>query len=137
MKTKILTLIAPFLLILSSCDSEVNPVLVSNALKSGTWHVSFYYDIDHEETSNYNGYNFTFGDDYIVTADDGTNTVTGTWYVNDNDGDDTELILNFEVVIPFNELSTSWHVLEKSAGQIRMEHTAGGGGTSLLTLDKN
>ena len=46
-----------------------NPIDVINIVNNGTWRITYYYDTDHEETINFNGYNFTFGANNILTDD--------------------------------------------------------------------
>ena len=50
----------------------------------GTWRISYFFDTDEDETSNFNGYTFTFGEDGTLTAVSGTTTVTGDWSVIDD-----------------------------------------------------
>jgi hypothetical protein len=142
MKAKIVLLIAPILFVLASCsESQVSPTSVNNTLKQGTWKVSFYWDTDHEETSDLDGYNFIFGANNVITANNGSTSVSGTWYVTesgDDSGDQTELVLNFgSALFPLTDLNEDWTIIEKSATRIHTRHdSGGGGGTDLLTFQK-
>jgi hypothetical protein len=140
MKTKIIVWIAPFLFLLAACNSEkVSPTNVANALKDGTWKISFYWNNDQDETSNFDGYNFIFSPNNVVTANNGTNTSTGTWYVTESgeNQDESDLVLYFGSSIVFGGLNENWHVLEKTPTKVHMQHINGGaGGTDLLTFTK-
>lgn len=93
-------LIAFFLVIITmaSCtnndipNSNINtPTSIINIVNNGTWRITYYYDTDHEETNNFNGYNFTFGANNILTASNGAITNTGTWSITDSNSNDDNL----------------------------------------------
>src|SRR5688572_6691980 len=140
MKTK-LSLFAMVALIaaLSISCNENNPTNddTANTVKNGTWRITYFYDSDHEETSSFSGYNFTFGSNNIVTATNGTTTITGTWTTGSDDSQ-VKLILNFGSTVPFDELNDDWHVLELKDVKIRLDDlSGGGGGIDYLTFEKN
>ena len=135
------------LFFLSACSNDNNdnnnntnnptPTTVSNTLSSGTWRITYYWDTDHEETSNYSGYAFTFGSGNVLTAVNGSSTVTGTW-VTGLDDSQVKLILAFSTPAAFAELSDDWHVTERTDTRIKLEDVSGGGsGTDYLTVEKN
>lgn len=67
-----------------------NPSDVIAIVNNGTWRITYYFDNNQVETNNYNGYNFTFGANNVLTATNGTNTITGSWSVTDiNSNDDS------------------------------------------------
>jgi hypothetical protein len=123
-------------------SSDVNQTKVINTVTSGTWRITYYYDTDKEETTNYTGYNFTFGSGPI-TATNGTNTYTGTWSITDtNSNDDTmdDLHFNISFASPaaFADLSDDWDILEVTDTKIKLVDVRGGnGGTDYLTFEKN
>ncbi|MCZ8198209.1 MAG: hypothetical protein O9267_11440 [Flavobacterium sp.] len=120
-----------------------NPADVINILNNGTWRITFYYDTDQEETTNFNGYNFTFGASNALTASNGTNNYTGTWSVTDiNSNDDSISDLDFNITFSspsqFEELTDDWEIIEKSTTVIKLKDVSGGnGGTDYLTFTKN
>jgi hypothetical protein len=120
-----------------------DPIDVINIVNDGTWRISYYYDTDQEETSSFNGYNFTFGANNVLTASNGTNNYTGTWSITDsNSNDDSISDLDFNIAFSspaqFEELSDDWEILEKSATRIKLTDISGGnGGTDFLTFTKN
>ena len=153
-----LLLLLTFSLMSSTCssdDDDNNPVdnsaeiqQIVNAAESGAWVVTYFYDTDSEETSNYSGYEFTFGTNGSLTATNGTNTYMGTWSVtddsssssNDDSSDDDDIDFNISFVSPpdFEELSDDWDVVTHSSTKIELIDVSGGnGGTDYLTFEKN
>ncbi|ESU26412.1 hypothetical protein FLJC2902T_28990 [Flavobacterium limnosediminis JC2902] len=116
---------------------------IKNAVSSGTWRITYFYDTDTDETSHFTGYNFTFGSGNVLTATNGANTYTGTWSVTDsNSSDDSPEDVHFNVGFTappdFEELTDDWEVLENTATKIRLtDVSGGGGGTDFLTFEKN
>ena len=126
-----------------SIPTKSNPIEVINIVKNGTWRITYYFDTDQEETSKFNGYNFTFGANNVLTASNGTNNYTGTWSITDNSSNDdsiSHLDFNIEFSSPaqFEELSDDWEIIEKSTNLIKLKDVSGGnGGTDYLTFTKN
>jgi hypothetical protein len=124
-------------------SSTNNPTDVINIVNTGTWRVTYYYDTDHEETSSFNDYNFTFGANNVLTASNLTNNYTGTWSVTDsNSNDDSISDLDFNIAfsspLQFEELTDDWEIIEKSTTMIKLKDVSGGnGGTDYLTFTKN
>jgi hypothetical protein len=120
-----------------------NPTSVINIVNNGTWRISYYYDTDQEETNNFNGYNFTFGANNVLTASNGTITNTGTWTVTDGNSNDDNLSdldfnITFSTPAQFVEISDDWEIMEKSNTVIKLKDVSGGnGGIDYLTFTKN
>ena len=137
-----------------SCDSnddpadtqaDVNASELQSTAQDGQWRITYYFDSEKEETSDYTGYVFTFGSDGTVIATNGTMEVTGTWSVTDSDSsdddsfDDSDVDFNLFFATPadFEELSDDWDILEYSANRIRLIDVSGGdGSTDYLTFEK-
>jgi major membrane immunogen (membrane-anchored lipoprotein) len=118
-------------------SSSISTTAVTNTVVSGTWRITYYWDTDHEETSNYNSYNFTFANGGAITAVKTGSTVTGTWSTTLDDSK-TKLVLSFSAPASFVELSDDWHVIERTDTKIRLQDVSGGnGGTDYLTFEKN
>ena len=118
-------------------SSSITPDNVSNTVTSGTWRITYYWDTDHEETSSYSGYSFTFATGGVLTAVKTGSTVTGTWSTGTDDSK-TELVIGFASPASFVELSDDWEVIENTSTKIRLQDVSGGnGGTDLLTFEKN
>jgi hypothetical protein len=134
----------------SMCSDDDNPSSsnnnsadVINIVNNGTWRVTYFYDTDHEETSSFNGYKFTFGANNVLTASNVTNNYTGTWSVTDsNSNDDSISDLDFNIAFSspaqFEELTDDWEIIEKSTTVLKLKDVSGGnGGTDYLTFTKN
>jgi hypothetical protein len=138
------------IIILASCrNNDVsnvctnNPTDIINIVNNGTWRITYYYDTDQDETNNFNGYNFTFGANNVLTASNGTITNTGTWTITDsNSNDDSLSDLDFNITFAnpaqFVEISDDWEIMEKSNTVIKLKDVSGGnGGIDYLTFTKN
>ena len=119
-------------------NTTITTVNLSATATTGSWRVTYYYDDNQVETSNYAGYAFTFAGGNVVTATKaGSPTVTGTWATG-TDNSKVKLILSFATPATFNELSDDWHVTSRTDTKIVMTHVSGGnGGTDFLTFEKN
>lgn len=123
--------------------SNNNPEDVINIVNNGTWRITYYYDTDQEETSNFNGYNFTFGASNVLTATNGTNNYNGSWSVTDSNSNDDSISdldfnISFTAPVQFEELTDDWEIIEKSTTEIRLKDVSGGnGGIDYLTFTKN
>ena len=118
-------------------SSSISTTAVTNTVVSGTWRITYYWDTDHEETSNYNNYSFTFASGGAITASKTGSTVTGSWNTMLDDSK-TKLVLGFSTPASFVELSDDWHVIERTDSKIRLQDVSGGnGGTDYLTFEKN
>jgi hypothetical protein len=134
----------------SMCSSDDNssssqdPTPVINAATQGTWRVTSYVDSGTDETNHFTGYNFTFGNGGVLTATNGSNTVTGTWSVlNDDTNDDSpsnDLDFNIGFTAPANfaDLTDDWDIVSYSDTTISLIDISGGnGGTDTLVFTKN
>lgn len=116
---------------------------ISNTAESGNWIITYFYDTDSDETSDYNGYTFTFENSGTLTATNGTNTYTGLWSVtNSNSNDDSSNDIDFNIFFAsppdFEELSDDWEIITYNASKIELTDVSGGnGGIDFLTFEKN
>ena len=148
----ILVFLAIFMLFIPTACSDdddtqtvsVDPTPVINIVNNGTWRVTYYNDAGTVETTNFTGYDFTFGTSNVLTAINGSTTVTGTWSVtSDNSGDDSpsnDLDFNIAFSVPANfaELTEDWNIISYTSTKIELIHVSGGGGgTDYLTFEKN
>jgi len=153
MKTSILKTVLSLVIVftISSCssdddstnDSNSNQDEVENTVESGTWRITKFIDSGDDETSDYNGYTFTFNSDNTLVATNGTNSHTGTWSITDsNSGDGSLDDLHFDIFFAspadFEELSDDWDILSRTDTKIELIDISGGnGGTDFLTFEKN
>lgn len=120
----------------SDCNGSTSGDALSDALTAtnSTWFVSNYTDDGNNETSDFNGFEFTFNTSGTVSAVNGGTTIAGTWSSQDNA---TELLLDFGTNMPLDELNDDWDVVSISSTQIELQDlSGGGGGTDTLTLQK-
>src|SRR6056297_3481886 len=78
-----------FSMLLTSCSTDDDNgnsnnngpqiVEIENTAQSGTWRITNFNDSGDNETSDFEGYDFSFNSDGSLVATNGTNTVTGTW----------------------------------------------------------
>jgi hypothetical protein len=134
----------------SMCSSDDNsssttdPTPVINTVSQGTWRITSYVDSGNNETSDFTGYNFTFGPSTVLTATNGTNTYTGSWSVVTDDSNDdnpsSDLDFNITFVNPANfaDLTDDWDIVSYTATTISLIDVSGGnGGTDTLVFTKN
>jgi hypothetical protein len=114
-----------------------------NTVSNGTWRITYFFDSDTDETTNFSGYSFTFGASDLLTATNVTNTYTGSWNISDSSSDDDSPDdLDFNIIFTnpdnFEELSEDWEVLSSTSVKIELRHVSGGdGSTDYLTFEKN
>ena len=138
--------------IFSSCSDEddiavnnsVDPTPVINIVNNGTWRVTFYEDSSVDETSNFTGYNFSFGAGNVLSTTNGTNTYSGTWSVtsdnsmDDSPSNDLDFNIAFSAPANFADLTDDWNIISYTATRIQLIHVSGGGGgTDYITFEKN
>ena len=135
----------------SMCSSDDNnsnppadPTPVINIVNQGTWRITLYNDSGTIKTSNFTGYNFTFGTGSALTASNGSNTYNGTWSVtsgdsnDDNPSNDLDFNIGFTTPANFADLTDDWDIVTYTASKIELRDVSGGnGGTDLLTFEKN
>lgn len=141
MKKNLLFILLTITLI-TSCKKEDNSSSittsnVSSTATTGTWRVTYYWDTNKDETTNFSGYNFTFGSGNVLTANKSTTSIVGSWTTGTDDSK-VKLILNFSSPADFLEISDDWHVIERTDTKIKLQDISGGnGGTDYLTFEKN
>lgn len=135
----------------SSDDDDNNPSdntaeiqQIENQAETGTWVITYFFDTDTDETNHYNGYEFTFESNGVLTATNGMNTHTGSWSVTDDSSsddsssdDDIDFNISFTSPADFEELSDDWDIISHSSTKIELIDVSGGnGGTDYLTFEK-
>lgn len=141
-----------FAMMSSTCSSDddggdtsnaAEIIAIENTAESGNWTITYYYDTDTDETSDYDGYAFTFSPDGTLTATNGVNTYNGSWSVTDDSSsssssdDDIDFNIFFASPPDFEELSDDWDIVRYSTSKIELIDVSGGGsGTDYLTFEK-
>lgn len=117
-------------------DCNDDSGVVSPINLTGTWHVSYYFEGDDDETINYNGYNFTFFVGGNIEVEKSGSYSNGLWtkYI---DGGQDWLELDFDDS-DLGDLEEDWKIIEFTETQLRLRHTSGGGGdTEYLYFTRN
>ncbi len=138
----------------NSCSSSDKPLpivvppvstadIVATA-SQGTWHVTKYIDHTLVQTDHFTGYSFTFGPNDLLTATNGTTTVTGSWNVTNNlTGDDSptspiDFNILFAAPADFEDISDDWDIISISPTKIEMTDVSGSSAnTDFITFEKN
>ena len=134
----------------NNTNTETSADQIRDIAINGTWRISYFFDTDEVETSNFAGYVFTFQEDGALVAVKTDTTVTGSWSVlddssnssSDDDGnstDDDDFIITFPVPesSDFDDLNDDWDIISVSANKIELTDVSGGnGGTDFLTFEK-
>ena len=110
-----------------TADDNPNPNSASNKVEqvSGEWVVSYYFDSGKDETSDYNGYTFSFSTDGTMQALGGSGTFTGTWRIGDHSSDDDNSSNRFVITISGNkqmdDLTDDWLITGLSSNGISLK----------------
>jgi hypothetical protein len=117
-------------------DDSASATDVDNALITGGWKITYYFD-DKDETSDFNGYTFTFESNGTAAAAKGGDTTAGTWSTENSSNGTLKLNLDFGTTDPLDELEEDWKVIEMTGNKIRLENISGGSGlTSYVTFER-
>lgn len=106
----------------------------SDVITNGTWYISYFFEDDDNETSDYIGYNFTFSTNGMITVVKASTTTTGSWSNYIDSGDDI-MDLNFNDS-NLDELEEYWEITEYSSTVIKLKHVSSGE-TDYLYFTKN
>lgn len=102
---------------------------------TGTWRITYYFD-ESDQTSYFNGYNFTFNTSGSSVAIKNSTTINGSWSTYLDSG-----INKFDLTYDgstLDEIEEDWRILEFNATTIRLKDISGGDGSiSYLTFTKN
>jgi hypothetical protein len=123
--------------------------VITNNLKSGTWHITKYIDHTENETNHFTGYNFTFGANGVLTASNGTLTFTGTWVVTNNQtlDDSPNNPIDVNISFPtgnvndplnyFADITDDWDIITSSSTKFQMIDVFGADTeTDYITFEK-
>lgn len=118
---------------------------IEAAVKSGEWHITYYFDSDKDETNDYVGYVFTFNANGALGATNGDISVSGAWSVTDSDNssddssdDDIDFNIFFTSPELFEELTDDWEIQKFTSTKIELYDVSGGDGTTdYLTFEKS
>ncbi len=153
LKSLIAISIVLFAMVIISCSNDnsnandagtMDADAVKNAVISGDWQISYYFDTDKEETLEYAGFVFNFNLDGSLIATDGSTALSGAWSITVSDNgtddlrdDDVDFNILFASPVKFEKLTDDWEIKTYSANKIELIDVSGGnGGTDFLTFEK-
>lgn len=116
---------------------------IKSILTSGTWIITEYIDSGTDETNHFAGFNFTFNNNGVLTADKASESYEGTWSItnsnsDDDSTDDLDFNIAFNVSNDLDDLTDDWNLLSHSSNKIELIDISGGnGGTDSVTFEKN
>lgn len=121
-------------------DSSSSTIITQtqNTIVNGAWRVTLFSEDGSIQTSQFTNYDFVFGTNGTITANNGSNTMNGSWTTGTDDST-PKFIINFSVTNgPFEEISEDWQILSTTSTKIELKHVSGGDGSiDLLTFEKN
>jgi hypothetical protein len=138
MKTRILSsLLIAMTVFASSCLIGGSDSTTVQVVTSGTWKVTLFTDSGNDETSDFNGYTFTFTDGGTLTAVKNGITKTGTWSVNNSSNKfNIDLGAKVDSNKPLGELTDDWKILSNTETVIRLTDD-NSSSNEFLTFTKN
>jgi len=99
---------------------QISPDDLAANLESKAWMINLFIEDFDNETSDFEGYEFSFNANGSVVAQNGGTTSTGTWGTFADDGQ-TEFWMSFPNTGYFAELSDDWYLKINASDQIRLE----------------
>jgi len=124
-------------------DDGVSVADIEAALYSGDWIITYYYDSETDESSNYLGFDFTFNANGTLGATDGNTSVSGAWSITDSNSDDDSIEdIDFNIFFSspdiFEELSDDWDLKSFTSTKIELiDVSSGNSTTDYLTFERN
>lgn len=108
-----------------ACSNDNNdpaPVPDPQAPTTGTWRVTLFSERGNDETSDFNGYVFTFDSNGSAVATKGGVNKNGTWSIN---GSSTEFNIDFgeknDANKPLGELTDDWEIISVTSTEIKLK----------------
>jgi hypothetical protein len=98
-------------------------------LGSTNWSVSSYIDDGTDDTSAFENYVLSFGEEGVLTAVIDETTTEGTWSVSVSSSAELELIIDLGEAEPLDELTDSWDVTGLTENTVELEDVSGGDGS--------
>ncbi|MES1221927.1 MAG: hypothetical protein ABUT20_40900 [Bacteroidota bacterium] len=103
-------------------------------ISTGTWHITLFTDSGNNETSDYDGYIFTFATGGVLTAVKNGVSTNGRW--SPVSKFNINLGLKSDSNKPLGELTDNWQIISISANEIKLTDDNSSSG-EFLTFTKN
>jgi len=116
---KLIPLLISILIVAFSCRKPTDVPSLTSIITQGKWYVNLMKDNGVNNTSAYNGWQFTFQPDKVVTVTNGVNNYSGSWQE-----DSTRQYFILSINSPKIELihiSQQWDISLKTYGRIIMK----------------
>jgi hypothetical protein len=126
-----LSLLSFFLITACSHDNDYD----NDNLSDGTWKIALFTDSGNDETTDFNGYSFVFGEGGILVAIKNSASQTGTWSRGSNDFN-IDLGAKTDTNKPLGELTDNWDIISVSATEIKLQDD-NPSSAEFLTFQKN
>jgi hypothetical protein len=120
-----------------------NQNCVTIIVTDGTLKIDLYCDPDRNETIDFKVLTFSFEDNNLLHASDGTNTYNGTWSITDNNGyidnlSNLKFDISFTSPLNFVETVDRWELIDKSSSTIQLNDVIyGDGEKDFSTFSRN
>jgi len=125
MKTYFIAFIISAIAVVSSCkkDDSSHPEdssssSIGTTIASGTWKVTYYHESNNDHLLNFNGYQFVFNSNGVMTASNSGGTTTGTWSSDDHNN---EFHMSIGSASPLSDLSNGWLIISKTNSQFNLK----------------
>ncbi|MBV7533267.1 hypothetical protein [Chitinophaga sp. sic0106] len=102
-------------------DAVVAPPVDPNAPSSGTWKVALFSERNEDNTSDFNGYTFTFSNTGAASAIKGSTTTNGSWSITNNSARfNIDFGVKTDANKPLGELTDDWRIISVTSTTIQL-----------------
>lgn len=117
------------------CTGGGSAQVLIDIMISGSWFVASYLDDGNNQTATYAAYTVDFLSNGSVTANNGSQTLTGSWSVTVS-GSGLDVLLDFGAQVPFDEFNDDWDVEGFTETSIDLKDVSGDGSIDNLRFEK-
>lgn len=93
---------------------------ITTILPQGTWKITKLLDNTDDYTMDFESFVFTFNEDGTVAGENDLFTEVGNWLYRSTSQDGEQLILEFNDVTPFAEITDDWTIVSVTNSQIEL-----------------
>lgn len=118
-----------FFLLMAACENRLadddgdssQDITAVLSEEGATWRVSYFWDKDKDETSDFRAYSFKFESDGKLEIKNGDQIISGSWGLGNDDSRSKFIINAGTQAKPLSELSDDWIILEKGPAVIKLK----------------